>query len=433
MSQADLLARPIPSLVADLPPAPHPSVPAPVGARRENGAARVGYVVKVYPRFSETFVVTEILAREAAGEEVAIFALRPTTDTRFHPEIARVQAPVHHLPKPTKLSEAWLDLRIARSELPDFDRRYADLLSLLTTLDAEDAAQGVALAIQAHRAGITHLHAHFASLAARVAAVAAGLLGIGYSVTTHAKDLFHQDVDAELLGRVLSGAEHVVAISEFNRQHLLNRCADLADAITLIRNGVELSRFDWSAPGPIGQPLRIAAVGRLVEKKGFNRLIESVRRLAADGFGTEVRIAGSGELHADLAEQIDAGGTGAFVQLLGPRSQSEVIELLAWADVLVAPCVVGRDGNADGLPTVLLEAMALGVPVISTDVTGIGEAVRNDAGERTGILIRPSDVNALSEALRTVADPDFDRVSMCRAARALVEREYSSTTQSSRL
>lgn len=396
--------------------------------------ARVGYVLKVYPRFSETFVVTEVLAREAAGEDLSIYALRPTTDARFHPEIARVQAPVTHLPKPVKLSESWAVLGAARAVLPEFDRRFADLLPFLTELDATEAVQGIELAINAHRDGITHLHAHFASMAARVARVAAGLAGISYSVTTHAKDLFHQGVNPALLRQVLGHADHVVAISEFNLDFIRARYPEVGEHTVLIRNGLELARFPYADPAPLAGPLKILAVGRLVEKKGFDQLVRAAARLTARGIAVDVRIAGDGELREELAAQVAAAGMRETVHLLGPRSQSEVRDLLGWADAMAAPCVVGADGNADGLPTVLLEAMASGLPVIGTDVTGIPEAVRNGSGDATdpgtGLLLPAGDEPALVEALRRVARPDFPRVAVARAARALIEERFDAARQS---
>ncbi|HLS41569.1 MAG TPA: glycosyltransferase [Ornithinicoccus sp.] len=393
---------------------------------------RVGYVVKVYPRFSETFVVTEVLAREAAGEDLAIFALRPTTDARFHPELALVQAPVHHLPKPHKLTDAWAVLALAEAELPGFGGRLAEVTGLLTRLDPSEAVQGMELAVRARREGITHLHAHFASMAARVARVASALSGIPYSVTTHAKDLFHEDVDRDLLGEVLRHADHVVAISEYNREHLVRELPEIAGHTVLVRNGLDLERFPYRDPAPVGTALKVAAVGRLVEKKGFTHLVEAARRLRSDGHALQVRIAGDGELRAELEQQIAASGMGDTVTLLGPRSQAEIRDLLGWADVMAAPCVVGADGNADGLPTVLLEAMAVGVPCVATAVTGIPEAVRPEGpeGPATGVLLQPGDTAALTAALAAVADPAFPRVEVARAARALVEERFDSRVQS---
>lgn len=170
---------------------------------------RIGYVLKVYPRFSETFVVTEILAREAAGEDLSIYALRPTTDTRFHPELARVQAPVTWIPRASQSARFWE--QIAHS-LPTaaMRERFGRILPQLLELSASDVLQGVTLAQRIQQDGITHLHAHFASLAGRMAWVAHQLTGIPYTVTTHAKDIFHESVDMGWLRRICGDA-HVFA------------------------------------------------------------------------------------------------------------------------------------------------------------------------------------------------------------------------------
>jgi glycosyltransferase involved in cell wall biosynthesis len=395
-------------------------------------APRIGYVLKVYPRFSETFVVTEILAREAQGEQLEIFALRHSTDPRFHPELARVQAPVRHVPRPERASEGWAVLARAADVVPGFGERLAALLPDLARTEASEVHQGVALAVAVVERGITHLHAHFASLPARVAEIAARLTGVPFTVTTHAKDIFHESVDPVRLRRTLEHAHDVVAISEYNRRHLRDAFPEHARKLRLVRNGLELARFPYRDPGPVGETLRVVAVGRLVEKKGFAGLVRAVAARRDDDARLDVTIAGGGELEAGLRALVAELGLEDVVQLVGPRTQAEVGRLLRAADVFVAPCVVGADGNADGLPTVLLEAMAMGVPVIASDVTGIPEVVRS-SGPRTGVLVPAGDHDELVRALAVVAGPGFDRTATARAARAVVERDYDSAGQAAAL
>ena len=336
---------------------------------------RVGYVLKVYPRFSETFIVSEILAREAAGEHLDIFSLRPPADPRFHPELARVTASVSYITRPVKLDDGWQIMDRGRRLIPGFAERFAEQLPELAGYDASEVHQGIELAVQATERGIDHLHAHFGSLAARTAQIAARLAGITYSVTTHAKDLFHESVDPDRLRSVMRDAHHVVTISRYNLQFLRTEYPEVGDRLRLVYNGLELARFAYRPPQPVAGVLRIAAVGRLVEKKGFGLLIEAARRLRDRGLRIEVRIAGGGGLEEDLRTQIGAADLRQTVRLLGPVTQAEVAELLRWADAFAAPCVVGADGNADGLPTVLLEAMAMGIPVVSTAYLGTVETL----------------------------------------------------------
>ena len=394
----------------------------------EPAAERVGYVVKVYPRFSETFVVTEILAREAHGEQLVVFALRPTTDTHFHAALSRVQAPVHHLPRALKASQLWQTIARGHAELADFGARMAELLPLTSRLEADEVAQGIELALAVRARGITRLHAHFASAQARVTAVAARLADVPWSVTTHAKDICHDDVDRLLLADLLHDAATVVAISDYNKRHL----AGIAPRATVARvaNGLDLTGFPYRAPRPVEGALRVLAVGRLVEKKGFGVLLEAAAIARSAGVDLRIEVAGGGELAEPLADQARRLGLDDVVTWLGSRPQDEILEHLRAADVFVAPCVVGSDGNADGLPTVILEAMAVGTPVISTAVTGIPEVVRGTVTDpSTGVLLEPGDADGLAAALAALASPDFPREAVTGRARALVEREHDTRTQ----
>ncbi|WP_051470364.1 glycosyltransferase family 4 protein [Arthrobacter sp. 35/47] len=396
-------------------------------------AGRIGYVLKIYPRFSETFIVTEILAREAAGEDLEIFSLRPPVDPRFHPELARVQAPVTYVTRPQKLSEGWPIIAAAQGIVPNFAERFSLLLPDLAGCDASEVHQGIELATRVAERGITHLHAHFGSIAARTARIASALTGVPFSFTAHAKDIFHELVDHGELIRLMQDAHHTVTVSDFNLRYLSALAPAASGRLHRVYNGLELDRFPFQEPAGVHAPFRIAAVGRLVEKKGFPVLIDAVAGLVRSGLRVDLRIAGGGELADALAARIELLGLAGSVQLLGPRTQSEVIELLRWADVFAAPCIVGADGNADGLPTVLLEAMAMGLVCIGSDVTGIPEVLGRTDGACTGILVRAGNVEDLIGALQTVASDSFDRVSVARAARALIERSFDSRTQSGRL
>ncbi|MCI2956222.1 glycosyltransferase [Agromyces atrinae] len=380
---------------------------------------RIGYVVKVYPRFSETFIVTEILAREAQGESIEIFSLRPTDDTRFHAELARVQAPVRAIPVPKRMNIAWSGLRAAAAD-PVLQESIARHLPELTALEPDDALQAIEVARQVRLRGITHLHAHFASVATTVARMASRLTGVPYSFTAHAKDIFHESVSHDDLELKFADAAFAVTVSDYNLAHLRAEFGD-RHPVHRVYNGLDLDRFPFSPRPARGTPLRLLAVGRLVEKKGFSLLVTAVERVHAAGVPVTLDIVGDGELSATLSAQISASPARERIRMLGPLPQHEVARCLREADVFVAPCLVGGDGNADGLPTVLLEAMASGLPCVSTAVTGIPEVVRD--GD-TGVLCAPGDVDALTAALLRVASDDFPADSIARRARDLIEREF---------
>ena len=385
------------------------------------------YVLKVYPRFSETFIVSEILAREAHGERIEIFALRPTTDARFHPELARVKAPVTYLGRPQSSSGVWERFRTAASAGLTDD--VARALGELAAASPDDAVQAINLATELQRRNVRHLHAHFASAATAVTRLASLITGIPYSFTAHAADIFRDTVSREDLRTKLSDAHHVVTISDYNLQYLRHHFPQQADRLRLVRNGLELARFSYRDPGPVGTTVRMAAVGRLVEKKGFQHLLPALASLIRSGVRADVRIAGTGMMAEELQSTLDGLGLSRHVRMLGPQTQDQIHELLDWADVFVAPCVVGSDGNADGIPTVLLEAMATGTPCVSTTVTGIPEVIRDS----TGVLVEPGNPAALAEAIRRITLPAADRTLLARNARALIEQEYDAGRQATAL
>ncbi|MDO5661277.1 MAG: glycosyltransferase [Brachybacterium sp.] len=393
---------------------------------------RIAYVLKMYPRFSETFIVSEILAREAAGEDIVIYSLRPPVDARFHPELARVRAPVVQVGRassPRRLWESW-GQAAADPRLAEGSSRHLDEL-LAASVD--DAEQALTVARLAREDGVTHLHAHFASMATTVARLASLVAGIPYSFTAHAKDIFHDDVQEEDLRSKLRDAHHAITISDYNLRHLRSRFGTKdTSRLHLVRNGLEIDRFPYTPrpAGPTTGPIRLLGVGRLVEKKGFVHLVDAVAALRAEGRDVQADVVGDGPLHEQLTERIRQHGLDAHVRLLGPRTQEEVRGLLAAADLFVAPFVIAEDGNADGLPTVLLEAMASGIPCIAADVTAVGEVVRD--GE-TGRLVPAGDTAALTAAIAEACDQHQAVAACTDAARALVTAYFDGRRQAGAL
>lgn len=394
-------------------------LPEPTTDRPEQ--IRVGYVTKMFPRFSETFILTELLQVEALGTDVEIFSLRPPADGRFHARLAELRAPVNYLTSAgIKVADLWAELSAAHDELGDLGPHLVDLLAL----DARDALQAVQLARLVRRRDITHLHAHFASTGTTVARMAARIAGITYGFTAHAKDIFHAEVDREELRRKLADAADVVTVSDFNLDHLRREFGADADVVRRVYNGLELSDFGYDSPAE--RPAVIAAVGRLVEKKGFDDLLDAAALLIDQGREVEIVLVGSGERETDLRARAERLGLGKRLRMLGGLPQHKVAQIVAGAAVFAAPCVVGADGNRDGLPTVLLEAMALGTPCVATPVTGIPEVIEHEV---TGLLVPERDPQALAAALaRVLDDPDL-RVSLAKAARDLVETEFDTRRQ----
>jgi glycosyltransferase involved in cell wall biosynthesis len=276
--------------------------------------------------------------------------------------------------------------------------------------------------------GINHLHAHFATTASTVARLAARFAQVPFSVTAHAKDIFHEDVDPEDFRLKLDEASATITVSDFNLQYLRKTYGESASRVHRVYNGMDLSLLNYSSPANRA-PL-IASVGRLVEKKGFADLIRACAILKDEGADFVCKIVGTGEEASSLRSLVNDVDVRDRVELLGPRPQRDVFDLIQQAAVFAAPCVVGADGNRDGLPTVLLESMALGTPCISTDVTGIPEVIQHN---RTGLIVAQRNPAQLASAIRTMLADSCARQRLALAARQLIEHEFDVTHTSAQL
>ena len=379
---------------------------------------RVAYVVKRFPRYSETFIVNEILAHEASGTDVAVFSLRPPVDTHFQDSLARMRAPVKYVPgEGIRAAEHWTACVQAFRVWGSLDTLLRDGVSD----DGRDVHQALILARWLHEGGFDHVHAHFASLPATVTRLAARLAGVSWSFTAHAKDIFHHDVQNGDLERKCRDADAVVTVSDFNLQHLRGRFGDLARRVVRVYNGLDLALVPCALEGE--RPVDVLAVGRFVEKMGFEVLIDACAMIRDRGRSLTCHIVGEGELEGALRARIAAHALEDVVQLTGPRPQGEVLRALRSCKVFAAPCVIGEDGNRDGLPTTILEAMASGAPCIATPVTGIPEIVRD--GD-TGLLVPPGDARALAQAVVRLLDRPGERRHLAERARGLIDATFDS-------
>lgn len=386
---------------------------------------RVGYVVKMYPRYSETFIVNEILALERSGMSVEIFSLRAPTDTHFQDAIARVRAPVTYLGTTSpKIEDFWSALSSAAAQMP----RLWEALRGAASDDPHDIYQAALLASAVRARGLAHLHAHFATVATTVARLAARFADVPYTFTAHAKDIFHDSTNRDELERKLRDAAGVVTVSDYNVAYLRKAYGRAASAVERVYNGIDLDTFSYAPPR--NRSKRILAVGRLVEKKGFADLLDACARLVARGRTVDCRIIGAGVLDSALRLQAARLGLDRCVSFIGPRPQAEIIREIREAGVCAVPCVHGADGNRDGLPTVLLEAMALGTPCVATPVTGIPEVVHDGI---TGLLVPERDPDALADALARLLDDGDLRCAVARGARDLIEREFDIRKNTTRL
>jgi glycosyltransferase involved in cell wall biosynthesis len=396
------------------------------GVNLQSQHGRVGFLVKTYPKLSETFVLEEIIGLERAGLELNIFSLRQPTDEMTHAAVKQVKARVAYATGHG--IKGWWQIVVSHvSTFAANPAGYARALafSLRPGRDAsiKQFVQAGALVPQLRAASITHLHVHFASEPASVAEIIECMSGIRFSLSAHAKDIYlARPAD---LTRKLGHAQFTVTCTEYNREHL----AKLAPPKAIVKrmyHGIDLARFAPAAAvqdtrNTVNPPL-IVSVGRLREKKGFGTLIEACRQLRDQGVVFRCQIIGYGEDRARLQQLITDYQLEAVVELLGKLTQDKVIECYRAATLFALPCQVGADGDRDGIPNVLLEAMAMELPVVSTAISGIPEVISHD---RNGLLVPAQNPAALAQAMRSVIEDSPLRIRLGVAARTKVAEQFS--------
>jgi glycosyltransferase involved in cell wall biosynthesis len=397
---------------------------------------RVAYVVKMFPRLSETFILNEILELERRGVEVVVHSLKRPAPGPVHPGVRELRARIHYLPeRPVEwLSRGLVDALRFCARRP---REAARMLGYVATRRTHQAwkrfFQAASLARDAARRPVDHVHAHFASAPARVAMFAARMIDRPFSFTAHAKDIYNDGTDLDLLRDKMRAARFVVTVSDFNRAYLSRIYGpDANGSLRRLYNGVDLNVF---APRPantsrdvegIGEhapspaPI-LLAVGRLVEKKGFDDLLGALPFVLEHAPRARLVIVGAGPEEARLRTLASELGVARSVTWVGALPHDEVRTWLSRATLFCLPCRVAADGNRDGLPTVLLEALACGVPCVTTALTGIPEIVRDGV---EGRLVAPGDAAALADAIGALLADREARSRMARAARIRAGEQF---------
>jgi len=370
------------------------------------------YILKRFPRLSETFILRELLALEARGERILIEVLLPPEDGPRHRELTSLRAEVRYVPRRPRLRHPPVTRAHLRVGLRQ-PLRWARLARAARRGESwRRFLQAGVVADRARRTRTRHLHAHFATAATEVARDAAALAGLPFTVTAHAKDIFHAD-NAPLLVERVAGASAVITVSRFNAAHLRRVLPDTP--VHHIPNGLSLGPAVTARTGG-----SVLCVARLVPKKGVDVLLEASARLNGDVPKLRVEIAGTGPLAAELEEQALRLGLAERVRFLGALPHEAVQAAFERCSMLVLPARVAPDGDRDAMPTVLVEAMARGLPVVSTALVGIPEIVRH---EETGLLVAPDDPDALAAAIRRLLSDHTLARRLGQRGRALVAKE----------
>ena len=372
------------------------------------------YLFERFPSFTQTFCYREVDASQRQGLAPWIFSIRRPRDEPAQDFPAELTSQVRYLPEDSELADEFRWLKRC-DRLPESLRAQEQRLK--GARDKTRVQEAGWLGAQLKTMGIGHVHTHFAGIAARTAFRLHEHYRIGYSFTAHANDIFSQpDPELELtLDDLMRTARFVVTVSDFSANRLRTRFPDAAGKIHRVYNGIDISAYPPAEPARNG-PL-IVAVGRYIEKKGFGDLIDACAMLRDRDIVFECRIVGEGPLEAPLDAAIEHRNLRPFVQLTGPKSAGDVAALLAKARVFALPCVEEADGGMDNLPTVIAEAMAAGLPVVSTTLAGVPEMVVPGG---TGLLVDPGSPAALADALaRMLTEPElaarFGRAGTARA------------------
>lgn len=387
----------------------------------------IGYILKGYPRISETFISNEILLLEDLGFSLHLFSMRHPRESFTHKSVEQIRAPVDYLPE-TLLAPLprllYHNLLLAKKRPEPYSgafrlmltrlRRSRKIATIKHLLQAGYLVHSLLPAADVH-----HLHAHFAHSPTSVALFASKLSGLPFSFSAHAKDIYTST--PEQLKEKIRLAKFVITCTEYNRNFLLELGSG-ATAVHNIYHGIDAELFigpaETSSPSP---PYRILSIARLVEKKGLPTVFEALRRLLDQGYSLRYTLIGDGEERRAILEQLHSLGLAHICHWLGTQPHKRVLEEYRRADLFVLGCEVARNGDRDGIPNVFLESMAMGVPVLATRVSAIPELVEDGV---TGLLVDPGQPQAMAEAMARLLLDCSLRDAIIGAARQRVRQNF---------
>jgi glycosyltransferase involved in cell wall biosynthesis len=391
-------------------------------------ANKIIVVLKGYPRLSETFIAQEILGLERAGYDLELVSLRRPTDGRRHPVHEEIRAPVHYLPEYLHDDPGRVTRSLGRAALlPGFWRCLLvvlrDYARDRTRNRVRRFGQAAVLAAELP-AGARWLHAHFIHTPASVTAYASLMLGIPWSCSAHAKDIW-TSADWELQEK-LASARWIVTCTRAGYDRL-ERLSMRSNGVHLSYHGLDLSRFGpfvTERPGRDGsspdEPVMILSVGRAVPKKGYSVLLRALSLLPPELVWRFVHIGGGDEI-ASLQALAQSLGLASRIEWQGAKTQELVLARYREADLFVLASRIAGDGDRDGLPNVLVEAASQGLACVSTSISGIPELFTD--GENA-LLVKPENPAALADALlRAIRDPAL-RARLGAAAERRVRADF---------
>lgn len=379
---------------------------------------KIAYVLDAFPELSESFVLGEIVEIINLGHDVKIFSLNHPRETMVHREVVENEL----LP-----STYYFSFKNVFKKLWGFLINVFKVLGLgeinFSVSSLADSGKVAYFALELKDRDLIHSHFAFTGQFVRKLSKVANM---PFTLTTHAVDIFVKP-DADKLKKIVSDSDTVITISNYNRKYLEGLLGSKGK-IRVIRCGVDLQKFAPSERFNRDGRIRLLTVARLVEKKGLQYLIKAMKIVAAD-VDCELNIVGSGPQHEELLKLVHRLGLNDSVHFSGNIGDSELIEYYKNSDIFVLPCIVSDNGDRDGIPVSIMEAMAMKLPVVSTTISGIPELVRPGCG----FLIPEKDVLRLAEAIEKLCRDKNLRISMGESGRRVVEEDYNLKIQSRKL
>jgi glycosyltransferase involved in cell wall biosynthesis len=415
----------------------------------------IGYILKGYPRTSETFITNEIRLLENMGLKMSIFSVKKLEGEKNHAMVNNIKTPVTYLPQASPLSESSF-LKWSWENVPKFVNSHAIIFKKRPVAYLKTFLECLIMSVK-YRTGIfemprevffkeflqagfiackvlesshiKHLHAHFCHGSTTIAMFASRMSGIPFSFTAHAKDIYLKELNpGDLLKKKMQRAEFLVTCTGANEEHL-HKLAPSGTVIHRIYHGLDTELFTASASGTVDNvndsvPV-LLSVGRLVEKKGFDFLIKACRILKNRGHQFRCRIVGGGdgEYQSKLIQLIKDLQLEDDVNLHGAVTQEDLRDIYRHATLFALPCLVVENGDRDGIPNVLVEAMSMQIPVVSTDISGIPELIENHVN---GLLVPEKDETAMADAIESLLINPELRQSLAHAGRERVCKDFDS-------
>jgi glycosyltransferase involved in cell wall biosynthesis len=393
---------------------------------------RLAYVINRFPTFTEAMIYREVGALRALGFEITTFSMR-------RPEAHEVPAEAHPFRDSTVYILPVPVLRLIASHLRALFRfrlRYCHLLWDVLSGTHESFrdrirslchfVEAVTILNEIERRGIEHLHAHWAVGSTTLVMVVSRFLGLPFSFTAHAYDIWRERL---LLPDKLHAANVVMTCTEYNRRHLIETYGVPPEKVRTVHHGLGLDRFRRRSRPRNDEPV-ILSVGRLVEQKGYDRLLEACQELRRRGRRFRCEIVGDGPLRTALQARVAALGLQDSVQLTGAVVGDTLLEYYERADVFALLSLKASDGDRDGIPNVLIEAMAMELPIVATRYSGIPELVVDQV---TGLLVEPEDAMAGADALGELLADRVRCERMGHAGRERVMAHFTSARSASKL